>query len=332
MKRPLSVLGIGLIVLGVLLVLFVPAAWLRTPASDAPTIRVMIPEGSTARDVASLLVERKLLSTSIGYRVYSLLNVQARHPKSGAYDVVFGSSYRTIARSFNVGPAREEVSVRVLEGWTIAHIRNQIKQQGATSTLADFLVDDVRSSRPFLRDLPSGTSLEGYLFPDTYRVWGDQLPHSLITKQLDAFVTKTTGFAEEAQKQGRSLHEVVILASIVEREALYDADRALVAGIFMNRLKDGMRLQSDATLNYVLPNGRARLTSADLQNPSPYNSYMYEGLPPGPISNPSLASLKAALHPAKTSYYFFLSDANGKMYYAKNHAEHLKNRYTAYGE
>jgi UPF0755 protein len=319
MKYLLSLLGIGAILFALGALLFVPAAWRRMPEPNAPVIRIEVPDGAGADDVASLLVERKLLSSTLGYQLYARLNEVARHPRAGTYDLPFGMNYRAIARMLAAGPEREEATVRVLEGWTIADIREELGKQGASSTPGDFLDD-------------SGTSYEGYLFPDTYRVWKDQLPQSLITKQLDEFASKTEGFEAEATKQGRSLRDVVILASIVEKEARHDEDRPIVAGIFLNRLKIGMRLQSDATLNYIISSGRSRLTSEDLKNPSPYNSYVHDGLPPGPISNPGLASLNAALHPAKTDYYFFLTDDAGKTYYARTLEEHIQNRYKAYGE
>jgi UPF0755 protein len=319
MKYLLAFLGVCVVVFGIIALLFIPAAWRAVPAAHAPVIRIDIPEGAGANDVARILVERKLLSTTVGYRLYASLNRMARRPRPGAYDLPFGMSYRAIAVLLATGPAREETTVRVLEGWTIEDIREALLNSGVTSTLSDF-VD------------ASGTSYEGYLFPDTYRVWKDQLPQSLIKKQREEFATKTEGFASEAAAQGRSLRDVVILASIVEKEARHDEDRPIIAGIFLNRMRSGMRLQSDATLNYILSSGRSRLTAEDLKNPSPYNTYLHDGLPPGPISNPGLASLNAALHPAKTDYYFFLTDAEGKTYYARTLEEHIKNRYRAYRE
>lgn len=314
-----------------LALLFVPAAWMSRPEPGAPTIYIEIPEGAGASTVASVLVDKKLLTTSIGYRVYSLLNVKARHPKPGKYGLDFGTNYQAIAGMLALGPGREEASVRVVEGWTIEDVREQLTNANATSSLSDFLVDDRAKDFPFLKGLPSNTPLEGYLFPDTYRVWKDQLPHSLITRQLSEFGEKTDGFMEEAKKQGRTLHEIVILASIVEKEAGRDEDRPIIAGIFMNRLNNSMRLQSDATLNYIIKSGRARLTNEDLRNESPYNSYSHDGLPPGPISNPGLASLEAALHPATTDYFYFLADAQGKTYFAKTLDQHNANKYRAYG-
>jgi UPF0755 protein len=162
-------------------------------------------------------------------------------------------------------------------------------------------------------------------------VWKDQLPQGLIKKQLDAFATRAFRLIEGAEKQGRTLNEVVTLASIVEKEVANPEDRKIVAGIFWNRLQSGMPLQSDATVNYVTHAGRTRPTIIDLAVESAYNTYAHRGLPPGPICNPGADALEAALNPAKTPYRYFLTDANGKTYFARTLEEHILNRKMAFG-
>ncbi|MEO5928050.1 MAG: endolytic transglycosylase MltG [Patescibacteria group bacterium] len=332
MKYFFVVIGFGIVGVAFALLLFVSAAWTSHPAANAPVLRIEVSQGAGAAGVASILVEKNILTSAAGYRLYSMFNRNARKPKPGKYGIEFGTSYRDIANMLALGPGRQESSIRVQEGWTIQDIIENLAELNATSTPADFLVDGRATDFPFLKGLPSSTPLEGYLFPDTYRVWQDQLPQSLITRQLAEFASKTDGFAEEARKQGRSFYDVVILASIIEKEAGHDEERPLIAGVFMNRLNNSMRLQSDATLNYIIRSGRARLTNDDLKNASLYNTYTHDGLPPGPISNPSLASLEAALHPAKTDYFYFLADTAGKTYFAKTLDEHNANKYRAYGK
>lgn len=227
-------------------------------------------------------------------------------------------------------PARQEVAITVIEGWTIEDIRRALSQLGADVRPSDYYAERYADEFSFLKDLSPQATLEGYLFPDTYRVWKDELPDALLRKQLQEFTIKTAGFDEIARGQGRTARDVLILASIVEKEVGRDEDRARVAGIFMNRLKAGMKLQSDATLNYVLRTGRSRLTLNELENESPYNSYKYAGLPPGPISNPGKASLDAALRPENTEYWYFLTDNKGKAYFGRNLEEHAANRGRAY--
>jgi UPF0755 protein len=241
-------------------------------------------------------------------------------------------SYRRIARLLAVGPAQEEVTVRVVEGWTIRDIQKKLQELGVDVRPSDFLVERFADDYPFLKGLPPNATLEGYLYPDTYRVYKDQLPDALFRKQLDEFALQSSGFEGVATSGGRTLRDVVILASIVEKEVGRETDRKAVAGIFTNRLKIGMRLQSDATVNYVLQTGRSRLSLVDLESDSPYNTYRQAGLPPGPISNPGKASLDAALHPASTDFMYFLTDGDGKMYFGKTLEEHALNRAKAFQE
>jgi UPF0755 protein len=332
MKRFFVVVGIILILLGCFVAFFAPAAWLRIPPPDAKRIRVNIPEGSNVSKVADILAEKNMVRSAFWYLVFVRFYSSATRPKAGEYDLLEGSSYKLIARTFAIGPARNEVSVTVIEGWTIQEIQDALVAMQIDVVPSDFLAERFAEEFSFLKSLPKGTTVEGYFFPETYRVWKDQLPDSLFRKQLLEFMTATGGFEEEAKKQGRTLHEVVILASIIEKEVRRDEDRPIVAGIFMNRIRKGMRLQSDATLNYVTRSGRSRLTAEDLKNESPYNTYVHAGLPPGPIANPGKASLEAALHPAETSYFYFLTDAAGKIYYARTLEEHVANRYKAYGQ
>ncbi|MBU1348831.1 endolytic transglycosylase MltG [Patescibacteria group bacterium] len=311
---------------------FIPSAFLRMPLPDTSTVQVEIPLDADAEQVATLLKDAGIIRNADAYRLYALLDSAARRPKPGTYDLKPGMNYRRLARMLSLGPAREEVTIRVFEGWRIRDIQKALERLGIEVAPSDFYVERFFEEYPFLAVLPPTSTLEGYLFPDTYRVFKDQLPDALFRKQLDEFQLKTSGFEEAAATSLRTLHEVVILASIVERESGSDRDDPIIAGIFMNRMKRGMKLQSDATLNYVTSVEGGRMTYTDLANPSPYNSYKYDGLPPGPISNPGKAALDAALHPAETDYFFFLADRAGRTYFARTGAEHAINRARAFGE
>lgn len=326
MMRLLSLL---FILAAVFAVWFVPSAWMSEPDANAPRVAVTIPANANVRDVARTLQEKGLITSAFGYRVYAWLNAAATRPKAGTYPIPVGMSYRALARMLATGPAREEIEMKIIEGWTLDDIGAAVRMAGGSWNAP--IVKDWKADFPFLATLPGSTTLEGYLFPDTYRVWKDQLPESVIRKQLAAFDARTVGFAEDASKQGRAMHDVVILASIVEKEVANPDDRKIVAGIFWNRLKIGMALQSDATLNYITKSGNARSTAADLALESPYNTYKVRGLPPGPISNPGADALEAALHPAKTDYWYFLTDVDGKTYFARTLDEHARNRRRAFG-
>ncbi len=169
-------------------------------------------------------------------------------------------------------------------------------------------------------------SKEGYLFPDTY-FFMPSVTASDITQTLsDNFNAKIKPYAIEIASSTHSLSDIISVASIVEKEAASSTDRQVISGIIWQRLKLGMPLQVDATLGYVLDKGTFQLTSNDLKLDSPYNTYVYRGLPPAPIGNPGLDSIDATLHPATTKYLYYLSDKSGKVYYAKNFAEHQVNR------
>lgn len=234
-------------------------------------------------------------------------------------------------------PARHESAVTLIEGWTVddeisflAKEKNISRSEviRATGRSRDLEPFDpaLRVSFPFLASLPASRSLEGYLFPETYRVWDDELPVALIKKQLREFETRF-GVASitKASAPLSSFDEVVTLASIVEKEVRDPSDRKIVAGIFLNRLKEGIALQSDATLTYALGSG-ARANAEELESDSPYNTYKYRGLPPSPIGNPSESSIRAVLDPTPTAYHYFLTDRSGNVLYARTFEEHLRNK------
>lgn len=245
-------------------------------------------------------------------------------------------SVRTITAPEPIAP-RKESQLTIIEGWTVDQIGEYLageKGVHPTSTIAlmgrsgDRAPFDLRFRQEFsfLRTLPAERSLEGYVFPDTYRVFDDQLPEGLIRKQLKEFQEKfATTTVPKAIAPLRTLDEVVILASIVEKEVQTLEDKKIVAGIFLRRLKDGMALQSDATLNYVLGSG-PRANREALASTSPYNSYKYRGLPPGPICNPGADAIKAVLHPTITNYRYFLTTPKGRVLYGATLEQHAENR------
>lgn len=342
MKKFLFLLAIFCLIFATGLVFFVPAAWFTRPASDAPTIKFEIKSGDTAQAIAASLRSDGIIMWQTGYRIYGWLDPAVSKPKIGIFNVKPGMSYRTLARMFALGPQKEEVEVKTIEGWTLEDEARALEKLGSKPTAFFALTGNPKNDAalerglvqdyPWLAALPKGATLEGYLFPNTYRVWRDQLPEALIRKQLDEFAKKTEDLRNEAEQSGKNFKEIVILASIVEKEATNAQDKKIVAGILSNRLRIGMALQADSTINYVTQSGRARSTLKDLEINSPYNTYKNRGLPPAPICNPGRDALDAALHPAKTDYLYYLHDADGKSYYARTLDEHKANRFKAYGE
>jgi len=330
MRRALFFFGLLLIAFSALIAWFMPRAWFWTGDVAHPATMTIV-DKEFGPQTAKELQRLGIIDSSIGYSYYiALFDGDANFPKPGVYRIPVHTSYRTIARMLKLGPPRDEVKITVPEGWTIDAINAILAPYKAE--IPKNIPDALRLDYSFLSALPKSASLEGYLFPETYFVYADQLPQSLITKQLGEFATRAPGIEAEATKQGRTLRDVVILASIIEKEVSKPEDRAIVASIFLNRLKDGMALQSDATVNYITHAGRARPTLDDLKADSPYNTYAYKGLPPGPISNPGDTALQAALHPAQTDFRYFLTDDAGKTYFGRTFEEHQQNRIRVYGK
>lgn len=180
----------------------------------------------------------------------------------------------------------------------------------------------------FLSDKPENKSLEGYLFPDTYKFFKDSSSDAIMQKMLNNFDKKITiEMRKELIRQKRNIFETVILASIVQKEVKNFPDMKIVAGIFVNRLRVGQMLQADSTINFITGKKTPQALYADLTIDSPYNTYKFVGLPPGPISNPGQDAIRAVIWPEETPYFYFFSTVDGKIIYSKTYEEHLKNRY-----
>ncbi len=316
---------------------FIFLAWIGSPTVGA-TKQFIVEPGAGGTKTATQLERDDLISSVFWYRAYGLLSSAARHPKAGTYRLQPGQSFSQIATILATGPESDEVQVRVIEGWSISDIRTVLKQEqgisedevikvlGEEGDRASF-DPTLRDQFPFLKSLPPKRSLEGYLFPDTYRVWRGQLPKGLAIKQLKEFEQRiATEQVTAASAPLDTLDEVIILASIVEKEVAKPEERKMVAGIFLRRLREGIPLQSDATVNYITRSGRSRATADDLKIESAYNTYKNKTLPPGPISNPSETAIRAVLEPTPSPYRYFLTDEQGQIYYGRTLEEHIANR------
>ena len=252
----------------------------------------------------------------------------------------------------------EELTIRLIEGWTIADMGEYLEKQNI-ATKKEFtkaLAETNRSDYSFLNSVPKTSDLEGFLFPDTYRVLKGVTAGEVVAKLLQTFGKKTLNEVNGnygiqtipgyenlkiSSSKGLTMHEVVTLASILEKETGIDltnkgadqrerllTERRTIAGIFLNRLSINQALESDATINYITGKNKAAPSGQDLQVNSPYNTYKYPGLPPGPICNPSLMSIQAVLNPFKTDYYFFLhKQPSGEVVYSKTFEEHVNNKF-----
>ena len=247
---------------------------------------------------------------------------------------------------------RPEKNVVLLEGWTNRDMdqyfqREGIWQAGDFLTIVGFpqvdysqeknlpLPIDFSDEFDFLQDKPKNKGLEGYLYPDTYRIFADNAkPEELIRKMLQNFDQQLTAkMRSDIKAKGKTIYEIITMASLIEKEAPINyqtgdnKDAKIIAGIFWDRIKNGQALQSCASLAYILGVNKPQYSSDDTQIDSLYNTYKYRNLPPGPVSNPGILAIEAAIYPIYTDYNYFLTPANSKdIVYAVTYEEHLKNK------
>lgn len=304
-------------------------------------VNFTIESGQTVSQVGKKLQQSGLIKNRFVFQWYVMLRGWERDIKSGEYSIAQNLSIKKVVSLLRMGQVKKEIKIKIIEGWTINDIaeyfdHNNIvakdKFLAVTTNNAEFIANNLKKY-PFLSELliRNNTqvlpSLEGYLFPDTYAVYIDATTEEIVKKMLDNFQSKLSpDLLAEIEKQGKSLDEVIVLASIIEKEVSTYEDRRLVADVFLKRLKIGMPLQSDATVNYITKKGTTRSSYEDLAVESAYNTYQNKGLPPGPISNPSLSAIKAVIYPLSNDYYYFLTDKDGNVYYGRNGDEHNLNR------
>jgi cell division protein YceG involved in septum cleavage len=247
---------------------------------------------------------------------------------------------------------KEEDTISILEGWNSRDIGQYFESLGKWQSeefleSAGFPRTDYRYHKElpaladrsdkftFLADKPKYYGLEGYLFPDTYRVYATSTVDEAIDKMLSNFDRKLTAkMRSDIKAQGKTIYSIVTMASLIEKEAPIDyqnndsSDAKTISGIFWNRLKIGQPLQSDATLSYILNDNKPQHSGRELEIDSPYNTYRYRGLPPGPICNPGLLAIEAAIYPTDTDYFYFLTPKGKEdVIYARTYEEHLQNKY-----
>lgn len=296
--------------------LFAPAPGLRQPQ------RVTIAAGERAAPVAARLARAGIIRHAGVFRAAARLGGQWRRVKQGTYLVQPGMGAVAILHLFTSGRV-EQVRLVIPEGWTVRQIGELVGERGLGG--ADPLTMADVAAYPAGLPRPPDDRLEGYLFPDTYQVspgpGGRQALAGRMLGRLDEVVWRGLMGGRPAA-DGRSLHEVLTLASLVEGEAQRAEERPVIAGVLMNRLRRGQRLECDATVQYALGEVRKRLLYNDLMVDSPYNTYRHQGLPPGPINNPGRASVAAALRPAAAPYLYYVARPDGSHVFSRTFDEH----------
>ncbi len=305
-------------------------------AGSATRTTVTIESGWPLARIADTLEERGLLRSSFAFtRLVKREDLDASL-QAGDYVLSPSMSAAEIAESLTSGKSDEE-KITVPEGFTVAQIDALLAERGFgepgdildCAFTCDFSSFEFLPTRNFgSEEAGYGSKLEGYLFPDTYFVARENyVPKFFLERMLSAFRTRVvTGLADDIAASGRELHELVTMASLVERETRTDDERAVVSGIIWKRFDAGMGLDIDATVRYVTRNVSDPITRTELETDSPYNTRRYRGLPPGAIANAGIDSVRAALHPETSPYWYYLHGTDGQIRYAETNDAHNENK------
>jgi len=312
--------------------------WASAAPNDAvgSKIRLTIPDGTPMQVIGAELEASGVIRSSLALRIWlqwlGLKEGNSKALQAGTYDFTTDRPLSEIVTQMQTGQPLE-TRFTIPEGWSIAQMANYFEQQGFFAA-KDFIA--AANNRNIISErkwLPSDTpSLEGFLFPDTYQLAQAEIkPERVIEIMLDQFEQVALPlYQENQQNSGKialSLKDWVTLSSIVEKESVLDQERAVIAGVFTQRLKRNMRLEADPTVEYGLgikQTPEKPLTLAQVRTPSPYNTYVNQGLPPGAIASPSLKSLKAVLEPDRTEYLFFVARYDGSHVFSRTLSEHEK--------
>jgi len=294
-----------------------------------------IEKGQTVKEIALNLKEEKLIKSSNIFIIYAAITGKYSKMQAGEYLLSSQMSVSRIISIFTHGETAKE-SLTIIEGWDLRDISKYFKDKNIAEE-EDFyaIVGNPTGENEtvnvedysFLSDKPTKISLEGYLFPDTYYIDKSDDLDSIINKMLINFDDKiTSDLKNEIKNQNKTLFEIITMASMIEKEVKTMEDKKIVSGILWKRMNSGMRLQVDATVLYAQNKEGLKVYTKDTQIDSPYNTYRNDGLPLGPISNPGIDSIIAAVYPTKTAYYYYLSAPDGKTIWAKTLEEHNNNR------
>ncbi|NOX90706.1 MAG: endolytic transglycosylase MltG [Calditrichaeota bacterium] len=286
-------------------------------------VEINIPKGITLRAVADTLEANGLVKDASMFVFWVKSLGMERQIPSGRFKIPKGLNYVQLATYFT-RTKPEFVSVTLIEGWSTKRILDQLSRSlHLRRTILDSLCRDTTILAKY--GIP-GKDVTGYLLPDTYvfatGIDEKQVITFLIEQTLNLF--RPDSVRKRMQELKLNRHQILTLASIVEGEAVLDKERPLIASVYLNRLRRGMRLQADPTIQFLLPNGPRRLTYRDLQIDSPYNTYRHSGLPPGPINNPGKASVMATLFAAETNYLYFVARGDGSHVFTRTAREHAK--------
>jgi UPF0755 protein len=308
-------------------VCFLWTAFLVCPAGSRRDgeVFVRVETGTGARAIGGLLRSEGLIRSPLQFVIWARALGAEGQLQAGEYRLHAGMTPPAIVWQMKTGRVASP-GVTIPEGYNLEQIADALAAAGLVEKEA-FLALARDASTVLGEDsvlAPPTYSLEGYLYPDTYRIAPGTTPAAILHLMTDRMVAKVLPLIDTASlPAGFGIHEVLTLASIVEKEARVAEERPLIAGVFLRRLRLGMPLQADPTVKYVLPSAPVRLATQHISIDSPYNTYRYAGLPPGPIASPGLDSIRAVLEPADSDLLYFVARGDGTHVFSRTYKEHL---------
>jgi UPF0755 protein len=290
-------------------------SYIKTSASDIST-SIEIKRGDNATVIADTLFKKKLITSEFWFKAFLLISEKSNKIKAGKYSIGGNNTLANLVEILIAGEQKSNTArIKIIEGWNLNEINDYLIKNNLTPKnnfleLSKHKISDWQFDFPpplFLKDAPLNADLEGYLFPDTYEIYNNSGGDELIKKMMDNLDLKMDqNIRSEIARQNKSVYEILTMASLIQKE-VKTKDMNLVSGIFWKRLKNNQRLQSCATLAYILGVNKEQYSYQDTTIDSPYNTYRNNGLPPGPICNPGLDAIKAAVYPKESDYLFFLT-------------------------
>lgn len=289
--------------------------------NNSESVSVEITPGMTLNKISALLEDRKLIGNSLSFRLLAHLQKKEGQIQVGEYELSASMTPKDILGIVTSGKTVLH-AVTIPEGYRITEIAALLEERGLVN--AEKFIQATQDRELIQSAGIEGNSLEGYLFPETYNFSKNTSARKVIKRLLDTHHDNVEkhGLKKRAQSVNLSFHQVVTLASLIEKETGVDEERQLISSVFHNRLKKNMLLQTDPTVIYAIANFDGNIRKKDLKIDSPYNTYKYRGLPPGPIASPGLKSIIAALEPSESDYLYFVSRKDGSHQFSSNLPDH----------
>lgn len=319
--------GILIAIIAICATILAVVFYIDSPVNaSAGTNSFTVNQGERTVDIGRRLQESGIIRSSSYFYLVARTSNQASRLKTGTFDLSSSMSTRAVLEKLVTTSGRTETfKITIPEGFTARQVAERVESQGLCST-SEFMEIVQNPSRFHISSpLFDLRNLEGFLFPETYFLDRNTSCENFAQRMVQQFSKVfNDSMVQKSKEAGFKPYETVVLASMIEKEAKKDEERSLISGVMHNRLKKGMLLQCDATIQYVLPERKKKLYYKHLEVDSPYNTYLNKGLPPGPISNPGKASLYAAVEPTSTPYYYYVARIDGSHIFSKSNEEHIR--------